>query len=137
MRRLIDYLERALRRASDSFTARVMLLQARRSVAALPLDYRGWVVSLTMVDPEFLVLVAGRGVRSRPEDIGALVGALVRASKGQNDLATPFHVVSPSGRFIVWGWRPDGCALSAGEQNAVLSVVIGRRERASSSMDLN
>lgn len=141
MRRLISFLvwhlEGVLRRVSDSLTARIMLAQARRGIEGEPLTYHGWVVNLVMASAGFLVLVAGRRSGGRPEDIGALVGALVRCSNSCDPAMPPFQVVSSKGRFVAWGWRPDGRELSAEEQSAVLSVVFGRRERSENWKELN
>ena len=121
-------LEWVLRHYSDSLVARILLLAVRRGQRE-PLVYRGWVVSLVQANPGFLVLVVRRE-RGTLEDIGALLGALVRLSDAQDPAMPPFQVVSRNGGFIAWGWRPDGTRLSGAEQSAVLSAVLGRQEPA-------
>jgi hypothetical protein len=125
-----------LRPISDWVTVRIMLAHALRGIASEPLQYHGWVVNLVLASEGFLVLIAGRR-GGKPEDMGALVGALVRCSESRDLSMPPFQVVSPTGRFVAWGWRPDGRELSAREQSAVLSVVLKRRERTETWKDLN
>jgi len=132
VRRLIGFVRalfsRALRHISDRLTARIMLVQATHAIEDKPLAYHGWAVTL-VASKGCLILVAGRREHAKLEDIAGLLGALVRASKSVDPELPPFQVVSRTGRFVAWGWRPDGLDLSAGEQTLILSTVLGPRER--------
>jgi hypothetical protein len=132
MRRLIYVIQgliaRALRRVADGLTARLMLIQASHGFEGKPLSYRGWAVTLVSSRGCF-ILVAGRRSRARLEDVAALLGALVRVSGSKDSALPPLQVVSRTGRFVAWGWRPDGLDLSAGEQTLILSTVLRPRER--------
>ncbi len=136
MRRFFVYLKRlvieAFRRVSDGAVARAMLLQARnpkRYGEPRPFVYLDWVVTLAHSDG-CLILVAGRrSMTAKLEDMASLLGALVRVSDSKDPALPPFQVVSRTGRFVAWGWRPDGFDLSAREQTLILSAVLGPRER--------
>lgn len=140
MRRLFillrSYFEERVRRVTDGIVARIMLVQAYRDVGSKPLSYRGWVATLVLAPEGCLILIAGRRA-GELEDIAALLGALVVASRSKDPALPPFQVVSRTGRFVAWGWRPDGVDLSAREQTLILSTVLGPRERTTSYKDLN
>lgn len=130
--------EEGVRRVTDGITARIMLVQAYKGIESKPLEYRGWAATLVSTPESCLFLVAGRrNTRVRLEDIAALLGALVRASGSKDPALPPFQVVSRTGRFVAWAWRPDGLDLSDVEQALILSVVLGRRERPESWKNLN